>query len=121
MKIAKHIPAYLLALVFIVFGANFFLNFIPMPPLTGDTLTFMTLFGGSGYMKLIKILEIVFGILLVLPKTRALSLLLILPIVVNILCFEVFIEKEIGLGIVLLVVNLVGIYFNREKYKGIIG
>jgi hypothetical protein len=27
----KQIPAYLLALVFIVFGLNFFMNFMPMP------------------------------------------------------------------------------------------
>jgi putative oxidoreductase len=121
MKVAKHIPAYLLAIVFIVFGANFFINFMPMPPLTGDTLTFMNLFGGSGYMALIKILEIGFGVLLILSKTRALGLLLVLPIVVNILCFEVFIAKQPGIGIALLIINIIGIYFNREKYKGIIG
>jgi putative oxidoreductase len=121
MKIVKHLPAYLLALVFIVFGANFFLQFMPMPPLAGDQLSFMTLFGGSGYMALIKVLEIAFGVLLVFPKTRALGLLLILPIVVNILCFEVFIAKQPGIGIALLIVNIIGIYINREKYKGIIG
>jgi len=32
----KHIPAYLLALVYLVFGANFFLHFIAMPPMAGD-------------------------------------------------------------------------------------
>ena len=120
MKIAKHIPAYLLAFVFVVFGASYFLKFIPMPALTGDPLTFMTLFGGSGYMTLIKILEIAFGLLLLLPKTRALGLLLILPIVVNILCFEIFIAKQPGIGVALLIVNLVGIYFNKEKYQGIV-
>jgi putative oxidoreductase len=120
MKIVKHIPAYLLAFVFIVFGANFFLHFIPMPAMTGDTLTFMTLFGGSGYMTFVKVLEIVFGVLLVLPKTRALGLLLMLPIVVNILCFEVFIAKQPGIGVALLIINAVGIYFNREKYQSIL-
>jgi putative oxidoreductase len=120
MEIAKHISAYLLAFVFIVFGANFFLHFIPMPAITGDQLTFMTLFGGSGYMTFIKVLEIGIGLLLIFPKTRALGLLLILPIVVNILCFEVFIAKQPGLGVVLLIVNIVGIYFNREKYRVIL-
>jgi putative oxidoreductase len=121
MKVAKHIPAYLLAFVFVVFGASYFLHFIPMPPMTGDPLTFMTLFGGSGYMTLIKVLEIAFGVLLIFPKTRALGLLLILPIVVNILCFELFIAKQPGIGVALVIVNLVGIYFYREKYQGIIG
>jgi putative oxidoreductase len=120
MKITKQIPAYLLAFVFIVFGANYFLHFIPMPSMSGDPLTFMTLFGGTGYMTLVKVLEIVIGILLVMPKTRALGLLLILPIVVNILCFEVFIAKEVGLGIALLVLNALGIFLNKEKYASIL-
>lgn len=121
MKIAKHIPAYLLAFVFVVFGLMYFLKLMPVPPITGDQLSFMTLFGGSGYMTFIKVLEVVFGLLLIFPKTRALGLLLILPIVVNILCFEVFIAKQPGIGVALLIVNLVGIYFNREKYQSIIG
>jgi putative oxidoreductase len=121
MKIAKHIPAYLLAFVFVVFGVMYFLKLMPVPPMTGDPLTFMTLFGGSGYMTLIKVLEVAFGVLLIFPKTRALGLLLILPIVGNILCFEVFIAKQPGIGVALVIVNLVGIYFNREKYQSIIG
>ncbi len=120
MKITKQIPALLLALVFLVFGANYFLKFIPMPPMSGDPLTFMMLFGGSGYMTFVKVLEIAFAILLVLPKTKALGLLLILPIVVNIVCFEVFIAKQPGLGIALLLINFLGIFFNKEKYSGIL-
>ncbi len=121
MKIAKQIPAYLLAFVFIVFGAMYFLHLMKIPPMTGDQLTFMTLFGGSGYMTFIKTLEVIFGVLLVFPKTRALGLLLILPIVVNILCFEVFIAHKPEIGVVLLVINFAGIYFNKEKYVGIVG
>lgn len=120
MKITKQIPALLLALVFLVFGANFFLKFIPMPAMSGDQLSFMTLFGGSGYMTFIKVLEIAFAVLLIFPKTRALGLLLMLPIVVNIVCFEVFIAKQPGLGVALLLVNILGIFFNKEKYKSIV-
>jgi putative oxidoreductase len=120
MKIAKHIPAYLLAFVFVVFGVMFFLKLMPTPAMTGDQLSFMTLFGGSGYMTFIKVLEVAFGVLLIFPKTRAMGLLLILPIVVNILCFELFIAKQPGIGVALLIINVVGIYFNREKYQGIL-
>jgi putative oxidoreductase len=120
MQIAKQIPALLLALVFIVFGLNFFLNFLEMPPMGGDSATFFTLFGGTGYMKFIKILEIGFGLLLLMPKTRALGLILIAPIIVNIVCFELFIAKQPGLGIALLAINAIGIYLNRDKYIGII-
>ncbi len=120
MKIAKHIPAYLLAFVFVVFGIIYFLKLMPIPPMTGDILTFNNLFTASGYMTFVKVLEVSFGLLLIFPKTRALGLLLILPIVVNILCFEVFIAKQPGIGVALIIINAVGIYFNKEKYKGIL-
>jgi hypothetical protein len=41
--------------------------------------------------------------------------------VTNILFLEVFIAKQSGIGVALLMVNIVGIYFNRKKYQGIIG
>lgn len=120
MKIAKQIPAILLALVFVVFGIAYFLKLMPTPELQGDMLAFMNLFGSSGYMTIIKVLEVAIGLLLLLPKTRALALLLIAPITVNILLFEVCIAKAPGIGIALVVVNAIGIYLNRDKYWGIL-
>jgi putative oxidoreductase len=116
----KHIPAYLLALVFVVFGLNFFLNFIPMQTMPGDAGTFAGLLYTSGYLKFVKILEVVIGLLLIVPKTRALALLLIAPIVINILLFEVYLAHQPGIGVVLTIVNALGIYLNREKYMSII-
>ncbi len=117
----KHIPAYLLALVFVVFGLNFFLNFMPTPPsVPGDAGTFAGLLYTSGYLKFIKILEVTIGLLLIVPKTRALALLLIAPIVVNILLFEVYLAHQPGIGVALTIINALGIYLNREKYMNII-
>jgi putative oxidoreductase len=120
MKIAKQIPAYLLAFVFVVFGSNHFLNFMPMPPMSGDPATYMSVMGPTGYMTTIKICEVVFGLLLIFPKTRALGLLLIAPIVVNILLFELHIAKAPGIGVVLVLLVALGIYFNKEKYSSIL-
>jgi hypothetical protein len=119
MQIAKHIPAYLLGALFLFAGANHFLHLTPMPPMTGDPATFMALMGGSGYMDIVKVLEVLIGILLIVPKTRALALILIAPIVVNILLFEVCIAKAPGIGVALVLVTAVGIYLNREKYTSI--
>ncbi len=116
----KQIPAYLLALVFLVFGLNFFLNFMPMPPMTGDAGTFAGLLYTSGYLKFVKVLEVSIGLLLVIPKTRALALILIAPIVVSILLFEVFLANQPGIGVLLIILNAVGIYLNKEKYMSII-
>jgi len=74
MNIIKQIPAYLLALVFIVFGLNFFLHFIPMPPMAGDAGAFAGLLYKTGYLLVVKVLEVSIGILLLVPATRALAL-----------------------------------------------
>lgn len=120
MNIVKQIPAYLLAIVFIVFGANFFLHFLPMPPMSGDAGAFAGLLYKSGYLLFVKILEVLIGILLLVPATRALALLLIAPIVVNILLFEVYLAHQPGIGVILLILNAIGIVLNKEKYLGII-
>jgi putative oxidoreductase len=120
MKIAKQIPAILLGLVYAVFGMAYFLKLIPTPEMQGDMATFMSLFGSSGYMTVVKVLEVAIGLLLLLPKTRAMALLLIAPISVNILLFELCIAKQPGIGIALVAINAIGIYLNREKYWGIL-
>jgi uncharacterized membrane protein YphA (DoxX/SURF4 family) len=85
--------ASLLGLVFIVFGLNFFLNFIEVPPPTADSAAaaFMGAMYTTGFLTFVKVLEIVGGILVVLPKTRNLGLLILGPIVVVILAFNTFI------------------------------
>jgi putative oxidoreductase len=120
MNIVKQIPAYLLAFVYVAGGLAFFFNAIPNEPMTGDPDAFMKLFGSTGYMTFIKACEVIFGALLILPKTRALGLILIAPISVNILAFEVLIAKQPGIGVALVVLNALAIWINREKYASIL-
>jgi putative oxidoreductase len=121
MKVASQIPAILLALVFVVFGLNFFMNFIPMPPLEGLNKKFFEVMAmESSYMMIVKVLEVAIGLMLLLPKTRALALLLIAPIAVNILIYELVIAHQPGIGILLVVLVAAGIYVEREKYLSII-
>ncbi len=121
MNIAKQIPSFLLAFVFIVFGANFFLHFIPMPAPTKDYAgDFGVLLYKTGFLAIVKVLEVIIGLLLVIKTTRALALLLIAPIVVNIFLFEILIAHKPGIGVALLLINSIGIFFSKEKYLGII-
>jgi putative oxidoreductase len=119
MKIVKHIPAILLAILFGVFGIAYFLKLMPTPPMTGDPLTFMTLFSSTGYMNIIKALEVIGGLMLFLPRTRAMGLCIITPIAVNILLFEVCIAKQPGIGIACVLLCMLAIYFIKEKFAGI--
>ena len=47
----------------------------------------------TGYMAFIKVLEILGGVLVAVPKTRNLGLLVLGPIIVNILAFHTFLMK----------------------------
>jgi uncharacterized membrane protein YccC len=65
-------------------------------------------------------MRITFGILVLIPKTRALGLLLLAPIVANILIFELHIVKQPGVGVALVVVTALAMYLNKEKYSSIL-
>ena len=101
MKLASTLAAGLLGLAFITFGSNFFLNFIPMPadpsPADAPHKLFMAALFPTGYLAFVKVLEILGGVLVAVPKTRNIGLLVLGPIVVNILAFHIFLTKGAGL------------------------
>ena len=85
----------LLGLAFIFFSLNFFFHFvkIPSPPAGSPAAAFMGSMVGSGYLTFVKVLELIGGVLVAVPKTRNIGLLILGPIVVNILAFHVFVTK----------------------------
>jgi hypothetical protein len=89
----------LLGLVFVVLGSNFFLKFIANPPMEqgSPAAVFMGAMYASGYLTLVKVLEILGGLLVAIPKTRNIGLLILGPIVVNILAYQVFLVGGKGL------------------------
>lgn len=123
MKYTKQIPAVLLGVLFVFGGIAYFFKLIPMPDIktfNADEQSFTALFESTGYMKFIKVLEVAFGALLLIPKTRALGLILIAPIIVNIACYEIFFHRSPGIGVAMIMLNAIGIFLNKEKYQGII-
>lgn len=94
----KHLPTiarYLLGLIFVVFSLNFWLHFLPVPPQPEGTpaANFSGAMYGSGYLTLVKVLELVGGLLLLSGRFVNLGLALLGPIVVNIALFHVFLVK----------------------------
>ncbi len=120
MKIVKQLPAYLMGLLFAWGGISYLFKLVEMPPQTGDMATFMKLFGDTGYMTSIKIFELIGGILLFLPKTRAIGWLVILPISINILLFELHLAHQPGIGVACVLLCALGIYLEKDKYMGLI-
>jgi len=81
---APTIAGGLLGLLFIVFGLNHFLHFLPAPPSPPEGSPPAMFFGAlymTGYLSFIKVLEIVGGVLVAIPKTRNFGLLALGPVI----------------------------------------
>jgi uncharacterized membrane protein YphA (DoxX/SURF4 family) len=101
--IMKHIPnivGALLGLMFIAFGLMVLLKLAPTPPPPPEgspPAQFMAAFGTTGYLTFVKVLEVLGGLLVAIPRTRRAGLLVLGPIIVNIIAFHVFITGGQGL------------------------
>ncbi len=93
MKHAVTAARILLGLMFIVFGANFFLKFLAVPPAEGAAAAFMGALAASGYLAVVKILEILGGALTLSGRFTPLGLLILGPIVVNIILYDLFLVR----------------------------
>jgi len=110
-----------LGILLIIFGANKFLNFMPMPPMEGDAATFMGGLAVSGYMfPLLGILEILIGILLILNKAVPFALILLAPLAVNMVLFHAAMAPAgIGAAALVFILNAYLMYANWDKFKGL--
>jgi putative oxidoreductase len=82
----------LLGLLFVFAGGSYLLGLMPQtdaPPAGSLPALFMGAFVPSGYMAVVKVLELLGGILVAVPASRALGLLVLGPIVVNVLLFQI--------------------------------
>ncbi len=84
----------------------------------------MGAFAPTGYLHFVKVLEVLGGLLVAIPKTRNIGLLVLGPILVNILAFHVFITGGEGLfSPVLLVIGLLAAYLlwvGRKAFAGLL-
>ncbi len=122
----KHLPTiarYLLGLIFVVFSLNYFFPFLPNPPMDAGSpaASFMGAIYGSGYLTVVKVLELLGGVLLLSGRFVNLALAVLGPIVVNIALFHVFLAKG-GYPMALLVgvLALVTLAGRREFLKALL-
>jgi putative oxidoreductase len=120
MKILVLISRILLGLVFVVFGLNGFLHFIPatMPPgLAGQFAGAMFL---SHYILVVAAIQVISGVLLLVNRYLPLAIALLGPVIFNILLFHIFLFPQ-GLVIAVVVAVLWIILFvrYREYFSGL--
>jgi uncharacterized membrane protein YphA (DoxX/SURF4 family) len=120
MKIAVTIARILMGLIFLIFGLNKFLNFIPaqMPP--GTAGQFAGILFTTHYLWIIATIEITCGILFLINRYVALALTLVGPVVVNILIFHtLMLPSGLPPGVVVAICWFTVFYFHRAAFSGI--
>jgi putative oxidoreductase len=110
MRAISAIARYLAGVVFLVFGLNGFLNFIPMPPPAGIAGQFMGALYASHYLWVIFAFQLVAGVLLLANRYVPLALAMLAPVIVNILSFHVLMAPG-GLPLALFVAVLWAVIF----------
>ena len=121
MKIATIIARILLGLVFVVFGSNAFLHFINAPPMSGPAGAFIGALMDTGYMKVVASCQVLGGLILLIGRYVPLGLTLLGPVIVNILCFHIFMNHEgWQLASVVAVLALFLLWRHRTNFAGLL-
>ena len=121
MKILALVCRILLGLLFVVFGANAFLHFIPSPPPPGAAGQFVGLLFTTHFYVVIFALQFIGGVLLLVGRYIPLGLVILAPIIVNILLFHIHMAPSgIGPGLLATVLWFVVFAAHRESFRGIL-
>ena len=94
MKILEFIARILVGIVFVVFGSNAFLHFIKAPIPTGLAGNFIGAMMESHYVYIVGFCQVAGGFILLIGRYIPLGLTLLGPVIVNILCYHIFLSHE---------------------------
>ena len=121
MRIAALIARLLLGLIFLVFGLNGFLNFIPMGPMpTGLAGQFIGALVLSHYFWVVAALQIAGGVLLLVNRYVPLGLVLLGPVIVNIFLYHLFLlPTGMAMAVLVIALWLIVYYAHRSAFAGI--
>ncbi|MDD9937807.1 MAG: DoxX family protein [Myxococcales bacterium] len=111
----------LLGTLFVMFGANGFLHFLPTPAVTEAGGAFLGALAATGYMfPLIKGLEVAAGIALLSGRSVPLALTLLAPITINIFAFHLVLSPGIALPAAIVALQLQLAWAYRDSFRGML-
>lgn len=114
-----HIARVLLGLMFLLFGLNGFLNFIPVPKDIPENI--MRVSGAlmeGGFFSVVSAVEVLVAILFLINRFVPLALALLAPIIVGILTFHIKMQPAtIVPGIVVAVLELYLAWSYRSAFR----
>ena len=116
------ISSLLLGFMYTIFGLNHFLKFMPIPSPDPDSIasTFMFAMLTTGFLALVKILEIIGGLLIIYTKTRRLGLLILTPISINVILYSTMIAGGSMFQPIVLLILLLNGYLIFEDRKSLL-
>ena len=121
MKILEIIVRVLLGLVFTVFGSNAFLHFIHAPLPTGLAGNFIGAMMDSGYVYVVGFCQVAGGLILLIGRYIPLGLTLLGPVIVNILCFHIFLEHQgWQIAVTVAILALFLLWRHRANFAGLL-
>ncbi|MBU2884181.1 DoxX family protein [Gilvimarinus agarilyticus] len=112
----------LFGLMMVNSGLNKFLNYMPMPEMSEEQMALFGAFAKIGWLfPLVGFIEVVGGILIAIPKLRALGAIVILPVMVGIVIHHIVHDPStLVVVLVMLAINLWAILDNKDKYMPMI-
>jgi uncharacterized membrane protein YphA (DoxX/SURF4 family) len=118
-RIVTAIVRIMLGLMFLVFGLNGFLNFMPQPKdMPQEIITVMGALMKAGHMTVVSGAEVLIAVLLLTNRFVPLALTLLAPIIVGILTFHIFMAPAtIVPGIVVTVMELYLAWAYRGAFR----
>lgn len=100
-------------------GLNKFWQYMPEPEDLNPELIrdFEALSEISWLIPLIALAELIGGVLLIFPRTRALGALIVLPVMVGVLLTHIFVDpSQLIVAVVIWIILIWILYDNRKKY-----
>lgn len=117
MKHVAPIARVLLGLVFLAFGLNYFVPFLPpQPPPPAEAMGFIVAIVGSKLLALVKLIEIAAAVALLTNRLVPLALAMLAPVIVGIGFFHVMLVPGLPIAIGLVVLELVLAWSYRSAF-----
>ena len=122
MKYVMIIVRTLMGLLFLFGAVAYFFNLVTPPPLEGAMKTFNEGLAASGYFfTLLKVTELVCGLLLITGRFVPLALVILSPIIVNIFFVHALLDRTgLPVAIFLVLANFFLAYFYRDAFKALL-
>ncbi len=121
MKTAMLIARFLLGIIFVVFGLNGFLHFLPQPQMPQAAVAFFGALANTGYLLPLIFASQVVGGGLLLFGMIPLGLLVLAPVIVNIVAIHLFLAPDgIPIALVVAALELFLAWTHRAAYRSLL-